>query len=300
MKFINKITGGLKKTRENVIGKISFALKSAVTIDDELFDQIEEILITGDIGVDTVLFLMDNVKEKVLSRKISDPQDIFKILEEEIRSLLIAPEDKFFTPPRVILIVGVNGTGKTTSIGKLARLLKNEGKSVLLAAADTYRAAAIEQLSIWADRNDVPIIKHDSGADPSAVVYDAVSAAISRKIDYVIIDTAGRLHTKVNLMNELDKMNRTITKLIQKDSQETLLVLDATTGQNAIVQAKEFSKVTPLDGIILTKIDGTAKGGVVIGISNELKIPVKYVGVGEGIEDLEPFVKESFIMGLFN
>ena len=300
MNFLNKITGGLKKTRENVIGKISFALKSAVTIDEDLFDEIEEILITGDIGVETALELMENVKEKVLTGKISDPMDIYKILEDEIGSLLITPENFPPQSPTVILIVGVNGTGKTTTIGKLAHLLKEAGNSILLAAADTYRAAAIDQLAIWAERTNVPVVQHQPGSDPSAVVYDAVSAAIARKTDYVIIDTAGRLHTKVNLMNELEKINRTVARLINAKNQETLLVLDATTGQNAIIQAKEFSKVTPLDGIILTKIDGTAKGGVVIGISNELKIPVKYVGVGEGIEDLELFNKESFIKGLFS
>lgn len=299
MNFINKFSDSLKKTRESLTGKISFLLKSAGKIDDDLYDEIEEILITGDIGVDTAVELIEKVRIRVVTEKISEPEKIYALLEEEISKMLFNPQPGKKNVPHIILIVGVNGTGKTTTIGKLANKLSRQNKRVLLAAADTYRAAAIEQLTLWADKIHLQVISHATGSDPSAVVFDAVSAAKARDVDYLIIDTAGRLHTKTNLMNELDKINRTIKKIIPDAPHETLLVLDATTGQNAIMQAKEFAKVTPLDGIVLSKIDGTAKGGVVIGISNELQIPVKYLGVGEKIDDLEDFDKESFVRGLF-
>lgn len=299
MNFINKFSDSLKKTRESLTGKISFLLKSAGKIDDDLYDEIEEILITGDIGVETAVELIEKLRIRVATEKISEPEKIYTLLEEEILKMLFNPQSGKENVPHIILIVGVNGTGKTTSIGKLANKLSRQNKKVLLAAADTYRAAAIEQLTLWAEKIHLQVISHATGSDPSAVVFDAVTAAKARNVDYLIIDTAGRLHTKTNLMNELDKINRTIKKIIPEAPHETLLVLDATTGQNAIMQAKEFAKVTPLDGIILSKIDGTAKGGVVIGISNELQIPVKYLGMGEKIDDLEDFDKESFVRGLF-
>ena len=299
MNIFRKFKSGLSKTRENVFGKIALSLKRAGKIDDDLYDEIEEILIGGDVGFQTTLDLLDNLKERIKKEKITDPQLIYQLLEEEISKFLIDPEEDLRYQPEVILVVGVNGTGKTTSIGKLTDLLKKEGKTVVLGASDTFRAAAVDQLAIWAERNQVDMVKHSPGADPSAVAYDAVSAGKARNADVVIIDTAGRLHTKSNLMAELEKISRTIKKIEPDAPHQTLLVLDATTGQNAVVQAREFTKSVPVTGIILTKIDGTAKGGVTISISHELNIPIKFVGTGEHIEDFERFEKSAFIQGLF-
>ena len=299
MNIFRKFKSGLSKTRENVFGKISLTLKRAGKIDDDLYDEIEEILIGGDVGFQTTLDLLENLKERIRKEKISDPQLIYRLLEEEISKFLIDPEEDIRHQPEVILVVGVNGTGKTTSIGKLTDLLKKEDKTVILGASDTFRAAAVDQLAIWAERNQVDMVKHSPGADPSAVAYDAVSAGKSRNADVVIIDTAGRLHTKANLMAELEKISRTIKKIDPDAPHQTLLVLDATTGQNAVAQAREFTKSVLVTGIILTKIDGTAKGGVTISISHELNIPIKFVGTGEHIEDFERFEKSAFIQGLF-
>ena len=299
MNIFRKFKSGLSKTRENVFGKISLTLKRAGKIDDDLYDEIEEILIGGDVGFQTTLDLLENLKERVRKEKISDPQLIYRLLEEEISKFLIDPEEGLKHKPEVILVVGVNGTGKTTSIGKLTDLLKKENKTVILGASDTFRAAAVDQLAIWAERNQVDMVKHSPGADPSAVAYDAVSAGKARNADVVIIDTAGRLHTKSNLMAELEKISRTIKKIDPDAPHQTLLVLDATTGQNAVAQAREFTKSVLVTGIILTKIDGTAKGGVTISISHELNIPIKFVGTGEHIEDFERFEKSAFIQGLF-
>jgi len=299
MNIFRKFKSGLSKTRENVFGKISLTLKRAGKIDDDLYDEIEEILIGGDVGFQTTLDLLENLKERVRKEKISDPQLIYRLLEEEISKFLIDPEEGLKHKPEVILVVGVNGTGKTTSIGKLTDLLKKENKTVILGASDTFRAAAVDQLAIWAERNQVDMVKHSPGADPSAVAYDAVSAGKARNADVVIIDTAGRLHTKTNLMAELEKISRTIKKIDPDAPHQTLLVLDATTGQNAVAQAREFTKSVLVTGIILTKIDGTAKGGVTISISHELNIPIKFVGTGEHIEDFERFEKSAFIQGLF-
>jgi fused signal recognition particle receptor len=300
MNFFTRIKGGLTKTRENVFGKITNLLKSKVKIDDDLYDELEEILVSGDVGVSTSMDLIENLRDRINKERIKDPEQIYPLLEDEIGKFLTDPEPLKEAKPEIIVIVGVNGTGKTTSIGKFAWFLKNRGKSVLLGAADTFRAAAIEQLESWAGKTGAELVKHQSGADPAAVAYDAASAAKARGTDCVIIDTAGRLHTKVNLMGELEKISRTLKKIDPDAPHETLLVLDATTGQNAIAQAKEFSKIVPVTGIILTKLDGTAKGGVTIGISHELGIPIKYLGTGEGIEDFEPFDKAAFIRGLFD
>ncbi len=302
MNFLNKLKQGLTKTREQVFDQIQNAILSASKIDDSLLEEIEDILIAGDVGVDTTSLIIGHLKEEVKKRKYQYTEQLYKLLKEEIIGLLLAGGEengKPAQPPFVILVVGVNGTGKTTSIAKLANIFKNQGQSVLLVAADTFRAAAIEQLQIWAERAGVDIIKHQSGADPGAVAFDALRAAQARKTDVVIIDTAGRLHTKVNLMEELKKIQRVMQKVIPEAPHQTLLVLDGTVGQNAISQAKQFIDAVGVNGIILTKLDGTAKGGAVIGISHRLNLPVKYVGLGEKIDDLQPFDPEAFVEGLF-
>ena len=297
----SKLQNSLKKTREGVFGKVSRLLTAKRKIDDDFLEQLEEILITGDVGVETSMYLIEKIEERAKSDRYLDDTELENLIKEEIKEVLLPVETNNDEEGlKVLLVVGVNGTGKTTSIAKLANKLKSEGKSVLLAAADTFRAAAIEQLAIWAEKVGCDIIKHSSGSDPSAVVFDAITAAQSRNIDYLIIDTAGRLHTKTNLMNELNKIFRVIQNKISDAPHEVILVLDASTGQNAINQAKEFKKVAQVDSICLTKLDGTAKGGVVFGINKELEIPVKYIGVGEKIDDLEIFNRELFVEGLFS
>lgn len=294
--LFDKLKNGLTKTRDNLTDKINEVLKIAIKIDDDLYEELEEILIMSDIGMDTTTQIIDNLKEKIRKEKINDVEKVKPALKEVIAEMLQEGnyEEANNTGKKVILIIGVNGVGKTTSIGKLAAKFKGENKKVLLAAADTFRAAAIDQLDIWSKRSGVDIVKHQEGSDPAAVVFDAVQAAKARNIDVLICDTAGRLHNKKNLMDELSKINRIIDRELGGIEKETLLVLDGTTGQNAVIQAKQFMESCPIDGIILTKLDGTAKGGVVISIKNTLKIPVKYIGVGEGIEDLQKFNAKEF------
>ncbi|EJP6473314.1 signal recognition particle-docking protein FtsY [Clostridium botulinum] len=300
-KFFDKLKEGLTKTKDGFTDKISSVLNLAVTIDEDLYEELEEILVTADIGVDTSIKIIDRLREKVKEEKIKDPAEIKPCLKRVILEIL-GEEKGSITPdvtPKVMLIIGVNGVGKTTSIGKVSAKLKGQGYKVIMAAADTFRAAAIDQLEVWSSRAKVDIIKHQEGSDPGAVVFDAVQAAKSRKADVLICDTAGRLHNKKNLMNELSKINKILGREYSDASKETLLVLDATTGQNAVIQAKEFMSACPIDGIILTKLDGTAKGGVVISIKDQLDIPVKLIGVGEGIEDLQEFNPEEFVEALF-
>ncbi|NFC56111.1 signal recognition particle-docking protein FtsY, partial [Clostridium botulinum] len=276
-KFFDKLKEGLTKTKDGFTDKISSVLNLAVTIDEDLYEELEEILVTADIGVDTSIKIIDRLRERVKEEKIKDPAEIKPCLKRVILEIL-GEEKGSITPdttPKVMLIIGVNGVGKTTSIGKVSAKLKNQGYKVIMAAADTFRAAAIDQLEVWSSRAKVDIIKHQEGSDPGAVVFDAVQAAKSRKADVLICDTAGRLHNKKNLMNELSKINKILEREYGDASKETLLVLDATTGQNAVIQAKEFMSACPIDGIILTKLDGTAKGGVVISIKDQLDIPVK-------------------------
>ncbi len=298
--FFDKLKQGLSKTRDNFTDKINEVLNLAVTIDEDLYEELEEILITSDIGMETTMDIIEELRAKIRKEKIADPQMVRPALKAVIRDMLLKDvEDKKEPDNKIILIIGVNGVGKTTSIGKLSSKMKNEGQKVLLAAADTFRAAAIDQLEIWSKRSGVDIVKHQEGSDPAAVVYDALQAAKSRKVNRLLIDTAGRLHNKKNLMNELEKINRVIDREMGDTERETLLVLDATTGQNAVIQAKQFKEVCPIDGIILTKLDGTAKGGVVISIKQHLNVPVRYIGVGEGIDDLQEFDAEGFVEALF-
>ncbi len=300
MGFFGKIGEGLRKTRDSLMGTVNSMLRSFTRIDEELFDELEEILISGDVGVATAATICEKLRERVKERGENDPEAIRSLLKEIVAEML-AGDGKLdlSTKPSVILVIGVNGVGKTTSIGKLAAGLKAEGKQVILGAADTFRAAAIEQLEIWAERAGVAIIKHSQNADPAAVVFDTLSAAKARGADVVICDTAGRLHNKKHLMDELGKIRRVIDREAPDSACEVLLVLDATTGQNAVNQAKEFREAAGITGIVLTKLDGTARGGVVLTIREELGIPVKYIGVGEGIDDLQPFNAEAFTDGLF-
>ncbi|MDU7212568.1 signal recognition particle-docking protein FtsY [Clostridium sp.] len=300
-KLFDKLKDGLSKTRNGLTDKINEALKLAVTIDEDLYEELEEILITSDIGMDTTMEIIEKLREKIRKEKINDTELVIPTLKSVIKEMMMegAEEEEDKEGRRILLVIGVNGVGKTTSIGKLAAKNKAEGKKVLLAAADTFRAAAIDQLEVWSQRAGVDIIKQSEGSDPAAVVFDAVTAAKSRSADILICDTAGRLHNKKNLMNELSKINRIIDREYSEAKKETLLVLDGTTGQNAVIQAKQFMEACPIDGIILTKLDGTAKGGVVISIKQTLNIPVKYIGVGEGIEDLQEFDAEAFAEALF-
>lgn len=300
-KFFDNLKSGLTKTRDALTDKINETLKLAITIDEDLYEELEEILIMSDIGMDTTMEIIDRLKAKIRKEKINDTSEVYPALKSVIKEMLVEGTEEAVTnePKDIMLVIGVNGVGKTTSIGKLAAKNKAEGRKVLLAAADTFRAAAIDQLVVWSERAGVDIVKHQEGSDPAAVVFDAVTAAKARKSDLLICDTAGRLHNKKNLMDELGKIGRIIDKEYGEASKETLLVLDATTGQNAVIQAKQFMEVCPIDGIILTKLDGTAKGGVVISIKNTLKIPVRYIGVGEGIDDLQEFDAASFAEALF-
>jgi fused signal recognition particle receptor len=298
---------GLQKTSESIFSKLSKAVVGKSQVDEEVLDQLEEILITSDVGVDTTIKIIRRIEERVAKDKYLNSSELDVILREEIASLLEEnntqdlldfdiPSDK---KPYVIMVVGVNGVGKTTTIGKLANLFKNAGKSVVLGAADTFRAAAVDQLILWGDRVGVPVVSHGMNTDPASVAFDAVKQGMDSGADIVIIDTAGRLHTKVNLMNELSKIKRVMQKFIPDAPHEILLVLDGSTGQNAFIQAKEFTKVTEISALAITKLDGTAKGGVVIGISDQFKIPVKYIGVGEKMTDLQLFNRKEFVDSLF-
>ena len=304
MGFFDKLKKGLNKTRENLTNKIEKIIIGYADIDDDLLDELEETLIMADVGVQTTDKLMTAVRKGIKKKEINTPEDLKPFLQKQIVEILTTGEEMDTTRvaengPTVLLVIGVNGAGKTTTIGKLAAYYKGQGKSVLLAAADTFRAAAIDQLEVWGERTGVPVIKHEEGSDPAAVAFDAVKAAVARNVDILIIDTAGRLQTKSNLMQELEKINRVIGREIPGAPHETLLVLDATTGQNAISQAELFTKAAPITGVVLTKLDGTAKGGVVIGIKSQLQMPVKWIGVGEGVEDLRPFNAEDFAKALF-
>lgn len=301
MGFFSKIKQGLKKTRDSVIGQIDSMLKSFTKIDEELFEELEELLVMGDVGVSTAQNICEKVKARVKETGTTDPQQIYVLLEEVVSDMLKGGQElNINTKPSVILVIGVNGVGKTTTIGKMANRFRNEGKKVLLAAADTFRAAAIDQLQVWAERSKCDIIKQNEGSDPAAVVFDAISAAKARGADIIIADTAGRLHNKKNLMDELAKINRIIDRELPDADKEILLVLDATTGQNAVSQVEHFKEATGITGIVLTKLDGTAKGGIVLAIKNSLDVPVKFVGVGEQIDDLQPFNPEEFSKALFD
>lgn len=300
MGFFNRIKEGLKKTRKAVIGQIDSMLKSFTKIDEELFEELEELLVMGDVGVKTASEICDKLRGKVKEKGITDPNEISDLLKEVIADILRGGQElNINTKPSVVLVIGVNGVGKTTTIGKMANLLNNQGKKVLLAAADTFRAAAIDQLQVWADRSNCDIVKQNEGSDPAAVVFDAISAAKARGTDVIIADTAGRLHNKKHLMDELAKINRIIDRELPDADKEILLVLDATTGQNAVSQVEHFKEATGITGIVLTKLDGTAKGGIVLAIKNTLDVPVKFIGVGEQIDDLQPFVPDDFANALF-
>lgn len=301
MGIIQKIAKGLRKTKDFFLGRLQKILNSFTVIDEELFDQLEETMIMSDIGVETSEEICNRLRKKIKERGITDPKMIMELIQEIIGEIMGDDTGLDLTvSPAVIMVIGVNGAGKTTTIGKMCHQFRQEGKKVLVAAADTFRAAAIDQLQVWTDRAGVDIVKHDEGSDPGAVVYDALDAGQARNCDVVIIDTAGRLHNKKNLMDELAKINRIIDKKAPDSSREVLLVLDATTGQNAVNQAKLFSETANITGIVLTKLDGTAKGGIVISIKNELGIPVKLIGVGEKIDDLQPFNSRDFVTALFS
>ena len=299
--FFDKLKSGLAKTRDSFSEKMNSVFSAFVKVDEELFEELEEALITADIGAETSMYIIDRLRDEVKRARIEDAEAVKEKLREIISEIMSEKSDVLSLDgkPAVILVIGVNGVGKTTSIGKLAARFKADGKKVMLAAADTFRAAAIDQLQIWADRSGCEIIKRDEGSDPSSVVYDALAAAKSRGVDVLICDTAGRLHNKKNLMDELGKINRIIEREAADSSRHVFLVLDASTGQNAISQAKLFGEAADIDGIVLTKLDGTAKGGVVIGICREQNIPVRYVGVGEGIDDMQPFDAADFAKALF-
>lgn len=300
MGLFAKIKEGLKKTRENVSTSIDKMLHSFQKIDEELFEELEELLVLGDVGVPTAERICEECRRQVKERKISDPNEIYGLIREITADMMRGGEElDLSTSPSVILVIGVNGVGKTTTIGKLAYRLKSEGKRVILAAADTFRAAAIDQLEVWAQRSGCDIVKQSEGSDPASVVFDAISAAKARGADVVICDTAGRLHNKKNLMAELAKINRIIDRELPGAAKEVLLVLDAATGQNAVNQAREFKNAADITGIVLTKLDGTPKGGVVIAIREDLKIPVKFIGVGEQLDDLQPFDAGEFAQALF-
>lgn len=301
MGFFSKIKEGLKKTRSSIAQGVVSVINSFTKIDEELFEELEEILIMSDMGVKTSTEICEILRTKIKEQGITDPNLIKGLLKEIITDMLGEDEGlKLETKPSVILVIGVNGVGKTTSIGKISAQLKNQGKKVVLGAADTFRAAAIDQLGIWAERAGVEMVKSVEGTDPASVVFDTIAASKARGADVIICDTAGRLHNKKNLMDELAKINRVISRELPEASVETLLVLDAATGQNAVNQAKEFKNVTDITGIVLTKLDGTAKGGIIVSIKNELGIPVKYIGVGEGIDDLQPFNAYEFANGIFD
>lgn len=300
MGFFEKLKGSMQKTKSALMGRIDAVMQSFVKIDEDMLDELEETLITADVGVDTTMEILDKLRSRIKEQRLTEATEAKAALREIIGDMIgeggtLDLQNK----PAVVLVIGVNGVGKTTSIGKISASLIREGKSVVVAAADTFRAAAIDQLAVWCERSGATLIRQSEGGDPAAVVFDAAAAARKRGADVLIVDTAGRLHNKKNLMDELAKINRVISRELPDSSRETLLVLDATTGQNAVMQAKEFKNAANITGLVLTKLDGTAKGGVVISIKNELDIPVKYIGVGEGIDDMEPFVCEDFVRALF-
>lgn len=298
--FFSKLKNGLKKTKDSFVSKIELLVNSFTKIDEDFFEELEETMILSDIGAETSADICEKLRAEVKRTGTTDPAEVKALLRGIIAEILTGENElKLDTKPSVIMVIGVNGAGKTTTIGKLAANLKNQGKRVIVAAADTFRAAAIDQLNVWTDRAGVEIVKHSEGSDPAAVVFDAISAAKARGADVVLCDTAGRLHNKKNLMEELKKISRVVTRELPESSIETLLVLDATTGQNAVSQAKLFSETAEITGIALTKLDGTAKGGIIIPIKNELGIPVKLVGVGEKIDDLQPFIPSDYVNILF-
>ena len=300
MGFFDKLKSGLAKTKNAIVGKIDNLFKSFRRVDEDLFDELEELLISADLGVSTTEEILDELREVVIDNNIKDADAVKAELLRILRDMIGEHEPlRLDTKPAVILVIGVNGVGKTTSIGKISKELKSQGKKVVVAAADTFRAAAAEQLAVWCERAGVDLIRQNTGADPAAVVFDAINAVKSRKADVLIIDTAGRLHNKKNLMDELAKIDRVIGRELPDAAKETLLVLDATTGQNAVMQAKEFKGASKITGLVLTKLDGTAKGGIVISIRKELGIPVKFIGVGEQIDDMKPFSAEEFSVALF-
>jgi fused signal recognition particle receptor len=301
--IVARLRSRLGKTREGFVSRVRNLLRGG-TIDEDVFEGLEEVLIQADMGVKTATELVENMRKRVKTDRLTDAGQLYSVLEEELISLMSRPADATpetvrATGPHVAMVIGVNGVGKTTTIGKLAGMQQHENKKVLVAAADTFRAAAIEQLEIWAERAGADVVKHKSGADPAAVAYDALQAAIARNCDHLIIDTAGRLHTKINLMEELKKIKRVLSKLDPTAPHEVLMVLDATTGQNALSQARLFTEALGVTGIALTKLDGTAKGGIVIAIQQEFGIPVKYIGVGESLDDLKPFHPDEFVKALF-
>jgi len=301
MGFFNKIKEGLKKTRNSIADSVNSIINSFTKIDEDFFEELEETLVMSDIGVATSTEICDRMRKKIKETGETDPNNIKAMMKEIIVEMLGDDEGlNLTTKPSVILVIGVNGVGKTTSIGKISAQLKSQGKNVVLGAADTFRAAAIDQLGIWAERAGVTMVKSVEGTDPASVVFDTIASAKAHNADVIICDTAGRLHNKKNLMDELAKMNRVISRELPDSSIETLLVLDAATGQNAVNQAREFKNVTNITGIVLTKLDGTAKGGIIIPIKNELNIPVKFIGVGEGIDDLQPFNSREFTDGIFD
>lgn len=300
--LLDKLKEGIQKTRTGLVDRLEEAISGRKQIDADLLDELEYTLITADIGVKTATEILDEIRMRVDRKLVGDAGELKNLIREHLLEVLQAadrPMPHVDAPPAVIMVVGVNGAGKTTTIGKLAHRFKGEGRSVLMAAADTFRAAAIEQLEVWGQRTGTDVIRQKQGADPSSVVYDALQSAKSRNIDYVIVDTAGRLHTKENLMAELEKMRRTAKKVVEEAPHEVLLVLDATTGQNGLEQARRFTETSGVTGIVLTKLDGTAKGGVVVAITRELGLPIRYIGVGEKIDDLLPFEPETFINSLF-
>lgn len=303
LSLFSKLKEGLDKTRKGITDKLDDLFNNYGEIDDELFDELEEILIVADVGMQTTMKLIDSLREELKLRKVKDASEVKTVFKDVVEMMLKENNNEPFEikeVPTIIMVIGVNGVGKTTSIGKIAYHLKEEGKSVLIAAADTFRAAAIEQLKVWGDRVGVNVVHQSEGSDPAAVIYDAIQSAKAKKTDVLICDTAGRLHNKVNLMNELAKVFRVIEREYPDAKKEVLLVLDATTGQNAVQQAKVFNEAAQITGIVLTKLDGTAKGGVVMAINSELNIPVKLIGVGEGMNDLQPFDAHEFVEALFN
>lgn len=301
MGFFDKLKAGLSKTKNAFVSQVDNLFKSFVKVDEELFEELEELLICSDVGVNTTEEILERLRDRVKSERMTDGEEVKNALKEILADMVGAGAPLVLdTKPSVLLIIGVNGVGKTTSIGKISAQLKAEGKKVVVAAADTFRAAAIDQLAVWCDRAQVDLIRQSEGSDPAAVVFDAVSAAKSRNADVLIVDTAGRLHNKKNLMDELAKIDRVISRELPGAARETLLVLDATTGQNAIMQAKEFKTVANITGLILTKLDGTAKGGSVFSIKGELDVPVKYIGVGEKIDDMQPFDAQEFVRAMFD
>ena len=300
MAFLDKLKAGLKKTKNAIFGQIDTVLKAFVKVDEELLEELEELLITSDVGVNATEEIIERLREQIKDGRLKEKDQVIDSLKEILTDMIGEGGDlNLSTTPAIILVIGVNGAGKTTSIGKISNRLVKRGKKVVVAAADTFRAAAIDQLAVWCERSGAEIVKQNEGSDPAAVVYDAIQYAKKRKADVLIIDTAGRLHNKTNLMNELAKINRVIEKECPDSARENLLVLDATTGQNAILQAKEFRHAANITGLVLNKLDGTAKGGIVISIKNELGIPVKFIGVGEKIDDMQEFKAEEFVEALF-